>query len=491
MHSFLSKPLRNYLSSAFSIYSIRIPKRQFSITNRRLDDLRKQNNKKTNGGSMKKVLLLITISLVLNCNVQSQNSKAKEIWSEPIPIDTITINKKYFSFNSPAMNKTLDTLYYRGDDGIYRAFKDKLTEKWQTEKLGKTINNPDTYVPETVSVSRDGKRLYITYWTNFNGKPRSWDLWKSEWNATMGDWKTPEHMGDSVDTNYGINTKYYDLYLYEVSEDTIYIIQSYREPESGSNAINPYIKEKETGKWRFVKDYLGHLHQFNDGNNRYGISITGNKKKLYSCVWFGQGETLDERIISDWDLIVTYRDSTTNLWEDQYYFLNINSRGKLIDPNDPLRHAGGRDAYPWISEDGKVLIFMSNRQAWYDSAGIDMDEFPNIYISYLLVDENGKPVGVEVDENNNILSYHLFQNYPNPFNGSTVISYNLPKQQKVELIVYDILGNEIMKLVDREENAGIHTIRFNPNRINLSSGIYIYSLKTPQKQISKQMIFLK
>lgn len=438
---------------------------------------------------MKKVLLLITISLVLNCNVQSQNSVAKEIWSEPIPIDTITINQKYLSFNSPAINRTLDTLYYRGDDGIYRAVKNKLTEKWETTKLGKNINNPDTNVPETVSISRDGKRLYLPYWTSFNGQSRSWDLWKSEWDSATNDWKPPEHMGDSVDTDYGINTKYYDLFLFEVSKDTLYVIQSYRAGHlSGSNAINPYIKEKETDRWKLVTDYL--LHQFNNGNNRYGMSITSNRKKLYSCLWFGQGETLDERVLSDWDLIVTYRDSVTNKWEDEYYFLNINSKGKL-NPFYQGSHAGGRDAYPWVSEDGKVLTFMSNRQAWIDSVGREVDEFPNLYISYLLVDENGKPVGVELDENNNIIDYHLFQNYPNPFNGITIITYNLPKRQKVELIVYDTLGKEVMKLVDKEENAGLHTVRFNPNRNILSSGIYIYSLKTPQGQIAKQMIYLK
>jgi hypothetical protein len=85
----------------------------------------------------------------------------------------------------------------------------------------------------------------------------------------------------------------------------------------------------------------------------------------------------------------------------------------------------------------------------------------------------------------------LLQNYPNPFNSQTIISYKLPKYERVTIMVYDLLGKEIAKLIDKEINAGMHTIIFNPQQYNLASGVYLYSLKTSTQQISKQMVYLK
>ncbi len=71
-------------------------------------------------------------------------------------------------------------------------------------------------------------------------------------------------------------------------------------------------------------------------------------------------------------------------------------------------------------------------------------------------------------------SYNLSQNYPNPFNPSTVINYQLPQAGKVILKVYDILGNEIITLVDENKDAGSYSVTFDAS--NLASGIYIYEL---------------
>ncbi len=71
-------------------------------------------------------------------------------------------------------------------------------------------------------------------------------------------------------------------------------------------------------------------------------------------------------------------------------------------------------------------------------------------------------------------SYNLSQNYPNPFNPSTVINYQLPQAGKVTLKIYDILGNEIITLVDENKDAGSYSVTFEAS--NLASGIYIYEL---------------
>jgi hypothetical protein len=91
-------------------------------------------------------------------------------------------------------------------------------------------------------------------------------------------------------------------------------------------------------------------------------------------------------------------------------------------------------------------------------------------------------------------SYNLSQNYPNPFNPTTIISYNLPKTGNVVLKVYDILGNEVATLINREQPAGTYKITFNAlnaDHKNLSSGIYFYKLQSGNYSAIKKMLLLK
>lgn len=70
--------------------------------------------------------------------------------------------------------------------------------------------------------------------------------------------------------------------------------------------------------------------------------------------------------------------------------------------------------------------------------------------------------------------FALHQNYPNPFNPFTTITYELPRVSVVTLRVFNVLGEEVTTLVNREEEAGIHTIRWDAS--NLPSGVYYYRI---------------
>ncbi len=110
---------------------------------------------------------------------------------------------------------------------------------------------------------------------------------------------------------------------------------------------------------------------------------------------------------------------------------------------------------------------------------------------------------VSVDENENIPSeFILEQNYPNPFNPNTIIRYQLPETGFVTLKVFDVLGNEIARLVNEEKTAGSYEIEFNSHsdesqnlpagRQGLSSGIYFYQLKVENKFIeTKKLVLMK
>jgi hypothetical protein len=89
--------------------------------------------------------------------------------------------------------------------------------------------------------------------------------------------------------------------------------------------------------------------------------------------------------------------------------------------------------------------------------------------------------------------FYLEQNYPNPFNMSTIIKYWLPKTTHVSLIVYDIAGNELVRLVDERRPIGDNYVMFNSTSfsIRITSGIYFYSLITEEYRETKKMILLK
>ena len=73
--------------------------------------------------------------------------------------------------------------------------------------------------------------------------------------------------------------------------------------------------------------------------------------------------------------------------------------------------------------------------------------------------------------------YALDQNYPNRFNPSTKISWQTPVSSHQTLKVYDVLGNEVVTLVDEYRNAGKYDVEFRIDNLKLSSGIYFYQLK--------------
>ena len=85
--------------------------------------------------------------------------------------------------------------------------------------------------------------------------------------------------------------------------------------------------------------------------------------------------------------------------------------------------------------------------------------------------------------------YSLSQNYPNPFNPATKIKFGLPKAGFTKISVYDLLGREIMTLINNELKAGYHEINIDAH--NLPSGIYLYKIQLGDFTQTKKMILMK
>ena len=83
----------------------------------------------------------------------------------------------------------------------------------------------------------------------------------------------------------------------------------------------------------------------------------------------------------------------------------------------------------------------------------------------------------------------LSQNYPNPFNPTTTIQFSLNRSSDVTLEVFNITGQRVATLINGSLSAGSHQHTFDAS--NLSSGIYMYRLKTPEQMLTRQMILIK
>jgi hypothetical protein len=94
------------------------------------------------------------------------------------------------------------------------------------------------------------------------------------------------------------------------------------------------------------------------------------------------------------------------------------------------------------------------------------------------------------DELNDVArSFKLYQNYPNPFNPVTSIEYSIPSSEKVKIDIYNVLGQNVLTLVNQNQKAGNHVVTFDAT--DFSSGVYFYRIQAGSNIQTKKMILMK
>ncbi len=101
---------------------------------------------------------------------------------------------------------------------------------------------------------------------------------------------------------------------------------------------------------------------------------------------------------------------------------------------------------------------------------------------------DGQYSGIE-DESDIPFATELHQNYPNPFNPATTINFSLETDSKVSLVVYDVMGREVANLANGNMVRGSHVVTFDASK--LVSGVYYYTLKAGNVNITKKMMLIK
>jgi hypothetical protein len=217
------------------------------------------------------------------------------------------------------------------------------------------------------------------------------------------------------------------------------------------------------------------------------ISIDGNILWTIDGVLVGnatQNQTLP--IIASDDAggaIIAWQDYR-NFVQGDIYAQRIDSSGTIMWSETGLSIctiSTGEDD-PQIIKDGyggAIFSWTDHRQTpQWDIYAQNIDHSGNLG-TITFVEENNKPP----------YSFNLDQNFPNPFNPSTSIQYAVSSRQFVTLKVYDVLGNEIVTLVNEEKPAGTYEVEF--YGAGLPSGIYFYQLNAGSFVAAKKMLMIK
>lgn len=198
----------------------------------------------------------------------------------------------------------------------------------------------------------------------------------------------------------------------------------------------------------------------------FDYNIPGQKDSMYSKVYSG--------LLSSDSIRFDYAYAQYNSLNIDSLIVKISTDGGLTFPTEIFRKGG----LPLATAPQTTSFFIpSNNTQWRR-------------FSYPLSDI----VSINTSLHNIPQSFQLNQNYPNPFNPNTIISYELPLNIHVKLVIYDILGKEIITLVNEKQNAGVYEVVFDAlhgQGVNLSSGIYYYQILTDNFSDTKRMAFIK
>jgi hypothetical protein len=136
--------------------------------------------------------------------------------------------------------------------------------------------------------------------------------------------------------------------------------------------------------------------------------------------------------------------------------------------------------------DGGQFVFISGRPYRFMSNELRSN------VEFILENFFGESKIVGIDDQIGKMDpekYELNQNYPNPFNPRTIINYELPTTNKVDLSIYNVLGQKVVILVSKKQKAGHYEVEWNVS--GFASGVYYYMIKAGDFKDVKKMILLK
>ncbi|MFZ5949050.1 MAG: T9SS type A sorting domain-containing protein [Stygiobacter sp.] len=225
---------------------------------------------------------------------------------------------------------------------------------------------------------------------------------------------------------------------------------------------NIYAETKDLKILTFIKGFIQTKYDF---NGLKPIAMEALSKIYTSENNINEAIEINTQLINDYNGTIHERSGGMNL-----FFIYYNS-GKFDLSKEMLSSVKTKFENNTEMEAAEWLLYV---------AGV-YDAKPDLS-KVITINQNQESIKNSTD-------YQLFDNYPNPFNPTTKISYHLPEASFVTLKVFDILGREIVTLVNEAKPSGKHEVEFDASK--LPSGTYIYQLTAGNNQIIRKMLLIK
>ena len=169
-----------------------------------------------------------------------------------------------------------------------------------------------------------------------------------------------------------------------------------------------------------------------------------------------------------------------NSWSMSFQITATPSIAETWTTLDPVLEPNGDGTYTyhalWLQDNSAgILVF--------DEGDSTMN--PWVYATDVVI----FPIGIEDEKDGILRSFTLKQNFPNPFNPATRIDFSLETTSDVNLTIFNMLGQEVITLVDEVKAAGDHIVTWNAS--DVASGVYFYKLTTGDLTLTKKMVLLK
>ena len=424
-----------------------------------------------------------------------------------------------FEWNPDSMSFLSSPTYTwdMGLDGIWEAaqiFVDDLDGDGNQEILVSIMDGPSWAEMATGGSSRlmifelesvtDGEPVF-----NIEYEDNSWTNW-SGYNLSIGDLD-----GDNLKEIYTVAYEYYHLIVYENTGEDSYEYQTdfYIASEQYQRANQGIVIED------INNDGQSELFCATSGVN----SLAGDIFYTPGSFYIASGVSdVSDLSFANFNLISTYAGGLRQLVvgdADKDGNLNVYIAGHYNEALYDWEYNGGDPVSPESYTEN--LVYIDNLDDSFTTEGTALDQDQGkVRVAKLFsgdIDYDGqgdivftsasfaidKPHVFMIEHNGELNSdvdvvlpqtILLEQNHPNPFNNQTTFSYTLTSQSKVNIVVYDVFGREVVSLFEGFQNEGIYNQSWNgfdKDSKQAASGIYFYKIKTKTEAITKKMVFSK
>ncbi len=406
--------------------------------------------------------------------------------------------KVYIGTDNPPSNivygEIVDTTYYDYAQG----YEFSTTYYWRIEAYNEYGNSQGT-VWSFSTISQPDEDFETNDFTSFD-----WQFSGSaDWNIDSTNAISGNYCAKSGDI---YNNQYSAMQItMEVSEDSEILFWKKVSSEENYDKLKFYIDNSIVAQWSGESEWSQEVFPVTSGTHTFKwkyLKLNGGDEGE-DCAWIDYIVFPTTGTNPPPELVVTPLEFNINMSEnstytDTLYLQNIG--GQNLTYNISVNYTNSQG---WISlsqssgtiaPNGQDVIFVT----FYTSSLTQ-----GSYLANLVITDNQEETSIpitlnveNVNSQNNIINFAKlnFLNYPNPFNPTTTLSFFLSKDAKVKITVYNIKGEFVAQICNRNLNSGMHTLLWegkDDKNKQVKSGIYLFKLELEGKNFYRKGILLK